>query len=429
MKNPRIQLLLTGNELMSGDVVDTNSTMIANTLEEKGFSLQRKVTVGDDVDLLKQEIESISMMADVLIVNGGLGPTVDDLTAEVLADVVQRALEENGIALSHLKSWCAKRNFRLDGPNKKQAVLPMGVSIVPNPVGSAVGFSIEHNSCLIICTPGVPSELKAMLDQTILELLGDRFIGSNKTSVYHLPVFGLGESTIQRIISEGIHNWPSSVELGFRASLPLVDVKLTTLSSEAEEDRERCLAELRTLLGAHVVAEQETSLPKSVVNLLLQQGKTLATAESCTGGLIASQITAIAGASAVFEMGVVSYSNRIKHDLLNVATATLEEHGAVSEAVVREMALGALQQSQSDYVIAVSGIAGPDGGTESKPVGTVWVAWGCEGEIAAQCLYFPGPRNYFQQLVAAVGLDLIRRRLLGVEEPPLYFKYNQATRL
>jgi len=428
MKKPRIQLLLTGNELMSGDVVDTNSTMMAKKLEEKGLSLQRKVVVGDDVVLLQQEIESISMMADVLVVNGGLGPTVDDLTAEVLADVVQQDLEENDIALSHLESWCTQRNFRLDGPNRKQAVLPKGVAIVPNPVGSAVGFSIEHNHCLIICTPGVPSELKAMLDQTILGLLSDRFTGLNKTSVFHLPVFGLGESTIQRMISEAIPNWPASVALGFRASLPLVDVKLTTQSSEAEKDREHCLVELRALLGAHVVAEQETSMPKTVVDLLLQQGKTLATAESCTGGLIASQITAISGASAVFEMGVVSYSNRIKHDLLNVQSMTLEEHGAVSEAVVREMALGALQQSQSDYVIAVSGIAGPDGGTELKPVGTVWVAWGCVGEIDAQCLYFPGPRNYFQQLIAAVGLDLIRRRLLSVEEPPLYFKQRKLPR-
>ncbi len=428
MKKPRIQLLLTGNELMSGDVVDTNSTMIAKKLEEKGLSLQRKVVVGDDVVLLKQEIESISTMADVLIVNGGLGPTVDDLTAEVLADVVEQGLEENEFALSHLESWCTQRNFRLDGPNRKQAILPKGVAIVPNPVGSAVGFSIEHNNCLIICTPGVPSELKAMLDQTILGLLTDRFTGLNETSVYHLPVFGLGESTIQRMIGEAIPSWPASVELGFRASLPLVDVKLTIQSSEDEKARERCLVELRALLGAHVVAEQETSMPKVVVDLLLQQGKTLATAESCTGGLIASQITAISGASAVFEMGVVSYSNRIKHDLLNVQSMSLEEHGAVSEAVVREMALGALQQSQSDYVIAVSGIAGPDGGTELKPVGTVWVAWGGEGKIDAQCLYFPGPRIYFQQLVAAVGLDLIRRRLLGVDEAPLYFKQRRLPR-
>lgn len=425
MKKIRIQLLLTGNELMSGDVVDTNSTMVAKKLGEQGFSLQRKVTVGDDVALLKQEIESISMMADVLIVNGGLGPTIDDLTAEVLADVVQQALVENKTALSHLDSWCARRNFRVDGPNRKQALLPKGAVIVPNPVGSAVGFSIEHNKCLIICTPGVPSELEAMIEEAILPLLNNRFAGSNKTSVLHLPVFGLGESTIQRMINERIPHWPSNVELGFRASLPLVDVKLTTQSIEDEKNRDLCLAELRALLGAHIVAEQEISLPNCVVDLLLQQGKTLATAESCTGGLIASQITAITGASAVFEMGVVSYSNRIKHDLLSVNEVTLEKHGAVSRAVVREMALGALKQSQSDYVIAVSGIAGPDGGTQSKPVGTVWVAWGCKDKIDVQCLYFPGSRGYFQQLVAAVGLDLIRRRLLGDEEVPLYFKQRK----
>lgn len=425
MKTVQIQLLLTGDELMSGDIVDSNSAMIAKKLQQAGYSVSKRVTVGDDVEQLKQEIAVLSAVSDVLIVNGGLGPTVDDLTAEVLALVVGQPLEENAQALSHLETWCTNRNFKLDGPNRKQALLPKGVDIVPNPVGSAVGFAVDHNDCWVVCTPGVPSELEKMLDQTILQEINKRFPSEDKTSVSHLPVFGLGESKVQQMISEHMPDWPIAVELGFRASLPIIDVKLTTRTLEGERARADCLDRLKVLLGAHIISEQEETLPQRVVSLLQQQGKTLATAESCTGGLIASQITSIAGASSVFEMGVVSYSNRIKSHLLAVDPAVIEQHGAVSQQVVYQMAQGALSQSGSDYCIAVSGIAGPDGGTEEKPVGTVWVAWGDRQNIKTEILYFPGPRGYFQQVVAAVGLDLIRRRLLGIEETPLYFKQRK----
>lgn len=425
MKTLQIQLLLTGDELMSGDIVDSNSAMIAKKLQQAGYSVSKRVTVGDDVELLKQEIAALSAVSDVLIVNGGLGPTVDDLTAEVLAQVIGQPLQVHAQALSHLEAWCEKRNFKLDGPNRKQALLPKGVTIVPNPVGSAVGFAVDHNDCWVVCTPGVPSELAKMLDQTILQEINKRFPSLDKTSVTHLPVFGLGESKVQQMISEHMSDWPDSVELGFRASLPIIDVKLTTNSQEGEKAREGCLARLKGLLGAHIISEQDETLPQRVVGLLQQQGKTLATAESCTGGLIASQITSIAGASSVFEMGIVSYSNRIKSHLLAVDPVIIEQHGAVSQEVVYQMAQGALAQSGSDYSIAVSGVAGPGGGSDEKPVGTVWVAWGDKQKIETEILYFPGPRSYFQQVVAAVGLDLIRRRLLGIEEEPLYFKQRK----
>lgn len=425
MKKLQIQLLLTGDELMSGDIVDSNSAMIAKKLQLAGYAVSKRVTVGDDIALMKQEIAVLAAASDVLIVNGGLGPTVDDLTAEVLAQVIGQPLEEHAQALGHLEAWCEKRNFKLDGPNRKQALLPKGVAIVPNPIGSAVGFSVNHNNCWIVCTPGVPSELEKMLDQTILPEIDKRFPTLDKTTVTHLPVFGLGESKVQQMISERIPDWPEEVELGFRASLPIIDVKLTAKSQEGEKARDVCLARLKALLGAHIISEKDETLPQRVVGLLQQQGKTIATAESCTGGLIASQITAIAGASSVFEMGVVSYSNRIKSHLLSVDPDVIEAQGAVSREVVYQMVEGALSQSGSDYAIAVSGVAGPDGGTDEKPVGSVWVAWGDSQNIETELLYFPGPRGYFQQVVAAVGLDLIRRRLLGIEEEPLYFKQRK----
>ncbi|MFD2230942.1 CinA family nicotinamide mononucleotide deamidase-related protein [Alkalimarinus sediminis] len=425
MKKLQIQLLLTGDELMSGDIVDSNSAMIAKKLQLAGYAVSKRVTVGDDIALMKQEIAVLAAASDVLIVNGGLGPTVDDLTAEVLAQVIGQPLEEHAQALGHLEAWCEKRNFKLDGPNRKQALLPKGVAIVPNPIGSAVGFSVNHNNCWVVCTPGVPSELEKMLDQTILPEIDKRFPTLDKTTVTHLPVFGLGESKVQQMISERIPDWPEEVELGFRASLPIIDVKLTAKSQEGEKARDVCLARLKALLGAHIISEKDETLPQRVVGLLQQQGKTIATAESCTGGLIASQITAIAGASSVFEMGVVSYSNRIKSHLLSVDPDVIEAQGAVSREVVYQMVEGALSQSGSDYAIAVSGVAGPDGGTDEKPVGSVWVAWGDSQNIETELLYFPGPRGYFQQVVAAVGLDLIRRRLLGIEEEPLYFKQRK----
>lgn len=415
-----VQLLLTGNELMSGDIIDTNSVFIARELKDIGVELTRKVTVGDHIEHLIAQMQQLSLEADVVIVNGGLGPTVDDMTAQALAEVSGKALTLHATALEQVKDWCFKRSYTFTGPNMKQALLPAKCHIIANPVGSAPGFMVEHNNCKIICTPGVPSELKAMMHDSIIASITALLPNELQSVTQKLRVFGIGESGLQKMISETYPNWPAEIELGFRASMPLLEVKITSRSHQHNELREQCLAQLKALLGQHVVSETGQNIAQTVIAALHQQGKTITTAESCTGGLIASQLTSIAGSSNVFEAGFVTYSDRIKHALINVNKTTLAEHGAVSEAVVREMVDGALEVSGADYAIAVSGIAGPSGGTDEKPVGTVWLAWGNKQQTFVQRLYFPSARMHFQTFIANTGLDLIRRLLLNYTDTPRY---------
>jgi nicotinamide-nucleotide amidase len=425
-----IQFLLTGTELMVGDIVDTNSVMLAQSLKDHGAELTRKVTLGDDFDCLVAEIEHISQQADILIINGGLGPTEDDLTAEALAKVMGQPLEENSDALEHLEAWCEKRGFQLEGANRKQILLPKGISLVANRVGSAVGFSAIYNNCLIICTPGVPSELKVMWAEEILPLIKPKLPNIDKVKTNKLHVFGIGESAIQNLFNRQLIDWPKEIEVGYRAASPLVELKLTTRSEQAEQLLPQWQAKVETLLGAHVLkfldatSEQPASVAKCLVDVLALNKQTMTTAESCTGGLIASNITRIPGSSQVFEAGYVTYSNRIKSELLSVKGQTLLDHGAVSEEVVIEMAQGALAASSADWVVSVSGIAGPGGGSEEKPLGTVWLCWGRAANLKTKCLVYPTSRINFQRFIANVSLDLIRREILAVTEEPSYFSRN-----
>jgi nicotinamide-nucleotide amidase len=426
-KQPRIQLLLTGNEIMSGDTVDSNSSMIALRLAELGLGVRRKVTVGDEPPLLVSELADMCRNAEVVIINGGLGPTIDDLTAEILAEVAGVELQEHPEARLHVENWCAGRNIHANAANLKQSILPAGASIIHNPVGSAVGFSLEVGDCLVMCTPGVPGELRRMLDQ-ILATLSERLGVSGSVNILRLQTFGLGESSAQQLISDHIPSWPDAVELGFRAGAPQMEIKLTTRNGQADTEQQWCRQQLQQLFGDHIIGEGDATLAGEVLRLLGEHKATMTSAESCTGGLIASMLTRIPGSSAGFEAGFVTYADRIKAGVLGVAEQTLETHGAVSEAVVIEMAEGALRHSGADLAVAVSGIAGPDGGTEDKPVGTVWLAWGRSGAIKTRCLCWPVERTLFQTMIAASALDMIRRTLLGMEEEPRYFSQRAPGR-
>lgn len=420
---PKVQLLLTGNELMTGDIVDSNSAMIAEQLKELGLEITRKVTVADDLSLLTNEINQLSEQADILIINGGLGPTVDDLTAQALANATQVELTEHVQALAHITSWCKKRGAPLNKPNLKQAILPQGCDIIPNRQGSAVGFKVNHLSCDIYCTPGVPRELKTMLEEQIKPDIAQSIPDSLITDVTRLQVFGLGESTLQKMVDDKLPDWPDDIELGFRAGMPLLEVKLTTNNQQAHQHKEYWQQKLTKILGEHVIAQIESkplSLAKHVLSKLVENNLKITTAESCTGGLIASMLTREAGASQAFEAGFVTYSNSMKTKLLGVPESLIEEHGAVSKETVIAMAKGALLHSAADLAIAVSGIAGPDGGSKEKPVGTVWIAWGTMNNLKSVCLLMPLPRSYFQKYVASIGLDLIRRELINSSQLPQY---------
>jgi nicotinamide-nucleotide amidase len=430
MFKPNVQLLLTGNELMTGDIVDSNSAMIAQQFKELGLDIFRKVTIADNLTALTNEINLLAEQANILIINGGLGPTIDDLTAQALAKATQVALVEHSEALAHLTVWCEKRGAKLNAPNLKQTILPEGCSIIANKEGSAVGFKMTHLACDIYCTPGVPRELKTMLAEQIAPDIAKRLPKELITDVTRLQVFGLGESTLQKMIDEQLPNWPDNIELGFRAGMPLLEVKLTTTSEEGHNIKPEWYTKLANVLGDHVIAKIENtplSLAKHILLKLADNNLKITTAESCTGGLIASLLTKEAGASTSFEAGFVTYSNHMKTQLLDVSNTLLDQHGAVSEEVVMAMAQGALDKSSADFVIAVSGIAGPAGGSIEKPVGTVWIAWGHKDNLKAVGLLMPLARSYFQKYVANIGLDLIRRELMSSTQIPHYIVERKFT--
>lgn len=420
-----IKLLLTGDELMAGDIIDSNSAMIARQLLDCGWTIRRKLTVGDDLPELIAAMQHLSGDCDVLLVNGGLGPTVDDLTAQALAAAAAVPIAEHPAAMDHLRRWCERLGVPLNAANRKQAQLPKGSDIIANATGSAVGFAMRLGSCLVLCTPGVPRELEHMLSDEILPLLRARF-PSGETAVRKLVLFGIGESTLQQRISDAVPDWPPEVDLGFRAGFPQLDLKLTTKTLAARSRVDALMPRLRPLVDDFLIGESEATLPVRLVQLLVERGARLTTAESCTGGDIAATLTQVPGASQVFDAGFVTYSNAIKHQVLGVDASVLASIGAVSEAVVLQMAAGALRISGADYAIAVSGIAGPDGGSAEKPVGTVWIAWGARNTLRARCLHVRFPRQQFQRYVSYIGLDLIRRELQGITTEPPYFRIKKT---
>jgi nicotinamide-nucleotide amidase len=422
---PRIQLLLTGDELMSGDTVDSNSALIARELAALALTPQRRITLGDDRTALVAELDDLSRRSDALIVNGGLGPTVDDLTAELLAEVAGLAIEEHPDALAHLQAWCDKRGLPLNDANRKQAMLPAGCDLVPNPIGSAVGFSLVVNDCLILCTPGVPGELRAMLP-TVCDRLRERFSIDDHRDILRLQTFGLGESTAQQRVNDAYPDWPEEVALSFRAGAPQLEIKLSVDSKAHLGLRAECRERLEALFGDHIIGEGDQRLAARVIDLARDAGLSITSAESCTGGLFAHMLTQIPGSSDVFPGGFVTYSNALKASVLGVRKDTLETQGAVSEATVREMLTGALDKSGADLGVAISGVAGPGGGSAEKPVGTVWLAWGSREDVETVCLLWPVERVLFQTMVAAAALDALRRRLLGIQSQSFYLQQRRV---
>ena len=429
----KISLLLTGNELMSGDTVDSNSAYIAQSLKDLSLMPYIKKVVGDDLALLVSSIQELSAVSDVLVINGGLGPTVDDLTALALSKAIDSPLARNADAYAKLEEWANQRDFMLTESNLKQTELPTACDIIENPVGSAVGFHCEFNGCLIICTPGVPSEFKPMVENHVLPLVRD-FGGIHvKSHITRLRLFGITESGLQDSVNEKFPDWPADVELGFRVQFPVIEVKLATVGEQLLELNHQWTEKFKAVFGDYIIGTGGTRLTQALNSALAAKGMTITTAESCTGGKIAAGITSEAGASNVFEAGFVVYSNRMKQALLNVPEQTLDTHGAVSEATVLAMAAGALAVSGADVAVSISGIAGPAGGTKEKPVGLVWIAWGTANNLIARRFFLPmagkgggkregkEARTSFQNTATSIATDLVRRHVLGLPTNISYF--------
>ena len=417
----KISLLLTGNELMSGDTVDSNSAYIAQSLKDLGLVPYIKKVVGDDTGLLVSSVKELAAVSDVLVVNGGLGPTIDDLTALALSEAVNSPLRRNADAYAKLDEWATRRGFVMTESNLKQTELPEICDIIDNPHGSAVGFRCLFDDCLIMCTPGVPSEFKPMVEDHVLPLIQQYGKLDVRTTITRLRLFGITESGLQDTVNEVFPDWPAEVELGFRVQFPAIEVKLATIGDEYLELNQQWTQKFESHFKDYVIGRDGTRVTQALNDALRSKGLIVTTAESCTGGQIAAGITSESGSSEVFEAGFVVYSNRIKSSMLDVPESLLEQHGAVSEEVVRAMAEGALDKSSADISLAISGIAGPTGGSDEKPVGLVWMAWGKQGSIDARKFFLPMGRESFQKVATAIAMDLVRREVLGLSTKIDYF--------
>ncbi|WP_419656391.1 CinA: competence-induced protein [Desulfosarcina variabilis str. Montpellier] len=412
----KAEILATGDEIRSGALVDSNSAYISELLEQHGIEVVRHTSVGDVMPILVKTLREIGDRADVAVVTGGLGPTTDDLSAEAAAKAIGVELAFDSRAMENVASFFKKVNRPMGESNRKQAFLPTGCKVLYNPVGTAPGFALTIKRCRFFFLPGVPYEMKRMLaDQVIPDmraLKGDEHIHSR---VRTITTFGLPESLAGEKMA-GVEAAFPGIKLGLRANFPLIQVKFYSRDEDAArldkrlDDAGRWAIER---LGSAVVSEAGESMEAVVGHLLTAQSATLALAESCTGGLVANWLTNVAGSSNYFLFSGVTYSNEAKMKVLGVRQATLEKYGAVHEETAREMAEGARQVAGATYGLSTSGIAGPDGGTPDKPVGTVCIGVATPDRAFGRRLTFRfGKRLMNKKIFAVAALDLLRKELL-----------------
>jgi nicotinamide-nucleotide amidase len=408
----QLEMISTGEEVLSGQIVDTNAAWFSDTLMNLGLELQRRSTVGDRMDDLVELFLERSQKADVILVNGGLGPTSDDLSAEAAARACAVSLIEHQAWRSHLEDWFRRRGRPMPPNNLKQCLLPANAILVDNPSGSAPGFRLKLNRAWLFFTPGVPSEFKPMVQDQFLPFLREHFRFDTSVQLHKFLTLGHGESSLAEQLKA--LPLPEGISLGFRPSMPTVEIKVFARGSAAISALQDFLPQVRSCLGGAVVSERFPSIAQEVHTLLRDQRATLGLAESCSGGLMSSQLVEFAGSSDYLKHAVVSYSNAAKTRLLDVSPELLERHGAVSLETAIAMAAGARCLLDTDYALAITGIAGPDGGSESKPVGTVAISL-CDREQCWSQLVYLGQRSraLVRSMSCAIALDMLRRHLSG----------------
>jgi nicotinamide-nucleotide amidase len=408
----RVAILNTGTELLAGDVHDTHLAFIAREIFSVGLRIEERRTVGDG-SAIGETLRELFSRSDIIFVTGGLGPTSDDITRDVVAELLELELRENADLLASLKQRLGARAIKWVSSIARQAQVPKGTKILPNEQGSASGLYLEANinpkiaSPHIFLLPGPPRELQPMFRDSVMPILGSIVKGPPKFERRFYKIASMGESLIEEKIGKRILAIPG-VELGYCARPGEVDVRL--IGEGAPLDQADKI--VRGELGDAIFTAGDETLEEVLVALLSRRKQTLAIAESCTGGLLANRITNVSGASAALLAGYVCYGNEAKIDILGIDPKLFEYYGAVSEEVARAMAEGARRRTRSTYALATTGIAGPSGGSPEKPVGTVYIALAAPDKIVVKKLFFPTDRKTFKQLAAQTALDLLRRKLL-----------------
>ncbi|WP_448520297.1 competence/damage-inducible protein A [Rhodoflexus sp.] len=413
MKQVLAEIITIGDEILYGQITDTNSQWMSAELDKIGVRTVRKTSIGDSTEAILNALQAAEAVADIILMTGGLGPTKDDVTKRTLAEYFGAALVFDQSVLDNITRLFSARGREVTPTNRQQAYVPANCKTLQNLIGTAPGMWFERNGKVFVSLPGVPYEMKKMMKETVLPMLQTRF---ETPHIIHrmIKTINIPESTLSDLIEEWELSLPPHLKLAYLPRMGQVRLRLTGIGTDkkalqAEIDRET--AKVVALIGKHFYGYDDDEIETTVAKLLLQQGKTIATAESCTGGYIAHQFTQHAGSSRYFVGGIVAYSNEVKVSQLGVLPETLATHGAVSEATVRQMAENVRIRYGASIGIATTGIAGPDGGTPEKPVGTVWIGYADGAQVIAKKLALAQERSLNISLTCNAILDLVRKQL------------------
>lgn len=406
-------LINIGDELLIGQVVNTNAAFIGQQMSAAGFELTDVITIGDDSQAIRDTVTSSLAKTDVVIMTGGLGPTKDDITKKIICDIFQRKLVMDEPTLQHVTEIFASRGMDLTETNRQQALVPKDCTVLSNPLGTAPGLWIEQDSKVLIALPGVPFEMEKLIKDEVMPRLEAH--KKDQHAILHrvLQCTNISESGLSDLLENFEKQLPAELKLAYLPKPGIIRLRLTARGDDKESLKtllDQHFNELKKLTAEYAFTDEDIEIEEVVGRLLTKAGKTLATAESCTGGYVAHLITSVPGSSRYFQGSLVSYSNDIKRDLLNVREDNLKRRGAVSEQVVSDMALNAMGLFDVDYTIATSGIAGPDGGTKDKPVGTVWIAVATPVRLTTREFHF-GSRTGRKQIIeraTRAALNMLR---------------------
>ncbi|MCL3781526.1 competence/damage-inducible protein A [Prolixibacteraceae bacterium JC049] len=410
----KAHIITIGDELLIGQIIDTNSAFMAQQLNNIGVEVAFKSTISDDRNSIVEALEWSMSKADVVLMTGGLGPTNDDITKHVLAEFFHGELKEDAKVLAHIQNLLEPRGITVSDSNRAQALVPDCCEVIENKMGTAPGMWFEEDGKIVVSMPGVPFEMKDLMKKSIIPRLSNR---NGNNSIFHKTVLtqGLPESMLAQKIESWENQLPSNIKLAYLPNPMAIKLRLSAYGNSLD-DLKRMVAEeiekLKELIEKNIFGYDNDTLAGVIGKTLVERGETMATAESCTGGNIAHQVTLNAGSSAYFKGGVVAYSNEVKEQQLLVSSADLEAHGAVSQPVVEAMAKGVAKVLHTTYGVATSGIAGPAGGSEDKPVGTVWIAVAKGERVISKKYNFGTNRERNITRSTQTALNMLRQLIL-----------------
>ncbi len=413
-KEVNAEIITIGDEILYGQIIDTNSSWIGATLSDIGIKVLRRASVGDEKEEILDALKLAAQRVNIVLITGGLGPTKDDITKHTLCEYFGAELIENKQAISKLEDFFLKRGRKLEGLNRLQALLPSNCNYIPNNYGTAPAMWFERDNVVYISMPGVPAEMKGIMTDEVIPKLLTKF---ETPVIYHksIKTIGIGESLLAELINDWEEKLPNHIKLAYLPSMSEVKLRLTCHGTDLQQltkEAEAQISQLKNIIPQYIYGYNNDELMTVIAPLLLEQKQTISCAESCTGGYLSHLITSQSGSSAYFEGSIIAYSYPVKTLELQVPVTILETEGAVSEKCIKQMAENVRENLKTDIGLATSGIAGPLGGTPDKPVGTVWIALASESGTITQKLQLGGSRTQNIHFSAIILLNLLRKYLI-----------------